>query len=961
MRFSHFALLLLLALVSTGGVKALNQSPLTGNTDTTREAIQASSAQLLKTHLKTALTTPRRLADVDISLSSQLPRHIARLGSPAVRQSLHRLHNPFTAGNTLALVTDEPIAVQPLVTPKSQAATMPSQETPSKPSPLTPLVQSAPVQANVNSSKSPAAAPSKPAVFTHTQPDDDDTPNALPPIANAKTSQTATHHTSTVKPLDDKTLDALKTIANPLTANAFLAAGPVPEATKPVSHKAVEGTIEGRLHHHPALPKMPLTEAQAADADRKTLDALKATHQQTDTPKNVVSAQPSSAHPIPSTQSPSHRYGSHPVFKRQLVLGGESTILNAHPANRIKLPRLSLSPGQINRLVSQANNPVSMLGYAAPPLPNGPYIALRPPHAETRVLRSGISNDKTLDLVVGKSRVINLPFSVARVAISNPNVAQALVISPTQLQLVGKQPGLTNLTLWNSLYDNNPLSYDLSVIRDVSQLAKQLKRIDPNISISALAADNAVILTGEVDSPEVAQTAVDVAKAYFGNGSTTPSVGASQGGGASAGGAAPGSGQAAGGSSAGAGSSLSLGSSVPVGQSPNVVNMLKVKGRPSSKMALVQEKLKAIDPNIQMDIVPGPGGAEKVILTGRVRSASMVSRAINTASIFYGQPGLKVITGPGGNAVHSTSDGNFQADSAFSNNMDVNILQGSVVTDASGNVVSMMQVTEKPQIRCSIKILDISRKDLNQLGATFSMGSRNLSGASLSGSQSANRSFMDLNPDRSGNGIAGGSGTSGSSSNLVNAVTQTYRNGLTQVFTINQSFNAALSAFIEKRNIKTLAEPTLTMMSGEKASFLAGGEIPVPVSAMNGQISVQFKEFGIRLNLIPTLQENGKIHMQVAPEVSEVDPSISVSTSNVSIPGFRKRRMQTTLELDNQQTFVLAGLFNKSSLDVLSKFPGMGNLPVVGSLFRQKNGERSDNEMVVIIQPQVIMTANDGR
>jgi Flp pilus assembly secretin CpaC len=602
------------------------------------------------------------------------------------------------------------------------------------------------------------------------------------------------------------------------------------------------------------------------------------------------------------------------------------------------LPRLS-SSAYLGRLGKPS-------GYAMLNMPISPYVAMRTPMAmrpPSVTLRSTIQNDRALEVTVGKSKVINLPFSVARVAISDPTVAQALVISPTQLQLVGKQPGLVSLTLWNTPYDTSPQTYDVAVARDVSQLAKQLRNIDPNIAITPMPVENTVILTGNVDSPEVAQVAVQLAQLYFSTG---------KGGGGNSGGNGGGS---AAGAQAGQANSQRPGSSLTGSAAANVVNLLKVKGRPSSKSAMVAEKLRTIDPNIQMDVVPGADGNEKVILSGRVRSANTVSRAINTASIFYGQPGIKVLTGPGGNGVRNTGSADFHTNSAFSNNLDTNILQGSVITDASGNVVSMMQVMDKPQIRCSIKFLDVSRKDLNQLGATLTGGGGKISGATLSGAQGAIRNMMDVYAEQSGSRAGGLAGNGSNSWNTAGSIAQTFRQGVTQVLTVNNQFTAALSAMIEKRTAKSLAEPTLTMLSGEKASFLAGGEIPVPVSGNNGQISVSFKEFGIRLNLIPTVTDEGKIHLQVAPEVSDVDPGNGIVASSVTIPGFRTRRMQTTLELDNKQTFVLAGLFNHNSIDTLSRFPGMSNVPVLGNFFRQKNGEKQDSEMVVVIQPEIIM------
>ena len=120
------------------------------------------------------------------------------------------------------------------------------------------------------------------------------------------------------------------------------------------------------------------------------------------------------------------------------------------------------------------------------------------------------------------------------------------------------------------------------------------------------------------------------------------------------------------------------------------------------------------------------------------------------------------------------------------------------------------------------------------------------------------------------------------------------------------------------------------------------------------------KEFGIRLNLVPTVLENNQIHLQVAPEVSTVDTTLFVDAGGLNIPGFRTRRMQTTLEMGNRERLVLAGLFNNEDIRVNSRFPGLGNVPVLGAFFRNQNRNNNKNEMIVIIQPEVISkTATD--
>ncbi len=125
-------------------------------------------------------------------------------------------------------------------------------------------------------------------------------------------------------------------------------------------------------------------------------------------------------------------------------------------------------------------------------------------------------------------------------------------------------------------------------------------------------------------------------------------------------------------------------------------------------------------------------------------------------------------------------------------------------------------------------------------------------------------------------------------------------------------------------------------------------------------MDISYHEFGVRLNLVATYTDSGKIHMIVAPEISQVDPTNGVTTSTVVVPGFSTRRMQTTLEVDNGQSFVIAGLFNETNVWSTSAFPWLGRLPVVGSFLRNKWKTGNNTEMIVIIKPEVMMIDNGG-
>ena len=172
------------------------------------------------------------------------------------------------------------------------------------------------------------------------------------------------------------------------------------------------------------------------------------------------------------------------------------------------------------------------------------------------------------------------------------------------------------------------------------------------------------------------------------------------------------------------------------------------------------------------------------------------------------------------------------------------------------------------------------------------------------------------------------------------------------------SLDLALEALEEKGMIRTLARPNLVALSGEKASFLAGGEFPYPVPQGVDQITIQFRTYGVKLNFIPTVQDNGLIRLQVAPEVSQLDLANSIKLGGVTVPGIITRRADTTVELKNGDSLAMGGLFQHTYDNTLRQFPGLGDLPVIGALFRSSRWKRAETELVIIVTPRLV-TAQD--
>ncbi len=153
----------------------------------------------------------------------------------------------------------------------------------------------------------------------------------------------------------------------------------------------------------------------------------------------------------------------------------------------------------------------------------------------------------------------------------------------------------------------------------------------------------------------------------------------------------------------------------------------------------------------------------------------------------------------------------------------------------------------------------------------------------------------------------------------------------------------------------TLARPSLVALSGQSASFLAGGEIPIPVpSSGSNTITIEYKEFGIRLTLTPTVIAKNRITLKVAPEVSELDYSNAVTISGTPVPALTIRRTDTSISLADGESFVISGLISTRNSAQVNKLPGLGDIPVLGAFFRSSNLQREERELLMIVTPHLV-------
>jgi pilus assembly protein CpaC len=175
--------------------------------------------------------------------------------------------------------------------------------------------------------------------------------------------------------------------------------------------------------------------------------------------------------------------------------------------------------------------------------------------------------------------------------------------------------------------------------------------------------------------------------------------------------------------------------------------------------------------------------------------------------------------------------------------------------------------------------------------------------------------------------------------------------------------NAFIDALSQDELVHILAQPNLTAISGETASFLVGGEFPIPVAQQNNQVSIEFKQYGVSLAFLPTVATDGRITLKVRPEVSQLTNQgaiqLSAGNSTIQVPALTVRRAETTVELGSGQSFAIAGLLQDNADITGNAVPFLGDIPVLGALFRSDNFQRNETELVIVITPYLVRPVSD--
>ena len=266
-----------------------------------------------------------------------------------------------------------------------------------------------------------------------------------------------------------------------------------------------------------------------------------------------------------------------------------------------------------------------------------------------------------------------------------------------------------------------------------------------------------------------------------------------------------------------------------------------------------------------------------------------------------------------------------------------------MIASTLGRTINLLRVKipdTDAQILLKVKFADVDRSTANQLSISFASVGNGI--GNTVGSVSAGASGVSTN--------ANGTLTLGTALNIF-------------LFNRNLNLATAIQALQSKNLLQILAEPNVLAVDGHNASFLAGGEFPYPIVQNIGGggstgISVQFKEFGIRLSFTPILMADGSIHLKVKPEVSTLDFSNAVVLSGFTLPALSTRRVESEMSLADGETFAIAGLVDNRVTELLSKIPGIGDIPILGKLFQSKSLSKSKNELLVIVTPHVVRPLN---
>jgi pilus assembly protein CpaC len=539
-------------------------------------------------------------------------------------------------------------------------------------------------------------------------------------------------------------------------------------------------------------------------------------------------------------------------------------------------------------------------------------------------------HDAAFRVVVGQSRVLTTKEDITTgqqvplVAVGDPSIIDFQVLNSRQIRITGERIGTTDLTITTG--GGRSFTFEVRVENDLTLLRCQLRALFPDATLKLTQVHANLVVEGQARDAVQVKNIIDTVQAYqrmiaaqrereirnetfTGSGLPQPGPGSGTGAMPTPGFPTPG----------GVPQPPQPGAGEEAPRDPNAAPA-EARKNPAEDPNL---KRSSLAPNVQYPMgLPMGGGAP---LAG-------------DAAPFGGMGG-----GP----------------SAYVNAGQIPLDISGRVT--AGEVINLIRVPGSQQVLLKVRIAELNRSALRQIGSNF-LGVDPDTGA-IFGTQIAG-------PVTAAGGTGRIQGTQLTPGRNLGGAVLAPTSAATTVFGIFQDggFEFTMNALRQNALLKILAEPNLIAMNGHRASFLAGGQFPVPVPQVSAAgvaptVTVQFKEFGVRLGFVPYILDNDMIRLSVAPEVSQIDRSISVTlvAGGSPVPGLSTRSAQTTVELHEGQTLAIAGLLQLDLSGTTRRIPGLGDLPIIGPFFSNTTGERIEKELVVLVTPYLVEGMSSGQ
>ena len=517
-------------------------------------------------------------------------------------------------------------------------------------------------------------------------------------------------------------------------------------------------------------------------------------------------------------------------------------------------------------------------------------------------------NDATIDLLVNQARILNLKQDIT----VGPNQALIAVGDPTILDftvLNSRQlriigRGIGVTDLSITTARNETYTFEIRVLADLTLIKGKLRATFPDASVKLSQIRDHFVVEGEARDPAQIFRIMQMITAYLQS------------------------------------TFIQQGRTVTVGQTRQVVGALGGAQGMGGLGALGAAQVAGGGAGGQQ---PGVGPQQPGV------GPQQPGEPDAQAGIAAGQPGAGIVLPGGGGGL-----------AAYAASAELGGPNQSSNRGAQPQIINLLRVVGSQQVMLKVRIAELNRTALRRIGANF-LGVDPRTGG-IVGSSIAGSTGYQGTIGQQGNLIAGNQ-LFGSSTLGPNGANST-------VFGIFQdsNFEFSLTALRTNGMLKILAEPNLVALNGQTASFLAGGEFPVPVPQVGAAgvaptITVRFREFGVRLGFVPYILDGDIIRLTVAPEVSNIDTTIAVTlvAGGSPVPGLNTRKAQTTVELREGQTLAIAGLLQLTLNGETDRIPGLGDLPIIGPMFSNSSSQRTEKELIVLVTPYLVEPMSHGQ